>query len=169
MRFWLRKLGIQLFPIVGWAERGGYGAIGHGNSVPRFHIAWGTGPAVVAPFQRSLREAASACGTVQFKFRHRVDALTITNGAVDGVQGVILEPTHVAPGVESSRTARGEFAIRAQAVITSSGGIGRSLDRVRQYWPTRLGTPPRYMVCGIPARVDGRMLDYCGIYRCFSH
>ena len=43
-RAWLRERGVRLFPIVGWAERGGHNAIGHGNSVPRFHIAWGTGP-----------------------------------------------------------------------------------------------------------------------------
>jgi uncharacterized protein len=158
MRSWLRQLGIQLFPIVGWAERGGYGAIGHGNSVPRFHVTWGTGPAVVAPFEQRLQQA-SARGKVAFKFRHRVDALMTTNGAVDGVRGTILEPTDSARGVESSRTAIGEFTMRAQAVIIASGGIGGNLDRVRSYWPKRLGDPPRHMLCGVPAHVDGRMLD----------
>src|SRR5215472_16573860 len=46
-RSWLRARGIRFFPLVGWAERGGYGPGGHGNSVPRFHITWETGPAVV--------------------------------------------------------------------------------------------------------------------------
>jgi predicted oxidoreductase len=54
-------MGVRLFPVVGWAERGGYDATGHGNSVPRFHITWGTGPAVVAPFERRLRAAATGC------------------------------------------------------------------------------------------------------------
>ncbi len=40
-RSWLKARGVSWFPIVGWAERGGQGAIGHGNSVPRFHVTWG--------------------------------------------------------------------------------------------------------------------------------
>ena len=44
-RGWLRAMGHRIFPVVGWAERGGYDAMGHGNSVPRFHVSWGTGPA----------------------------------------------------------------------------------------------------------------------------
>ena len=54
-RSWLRARGLKIFPLVGWAERGGYGAQGHGNSVPRFHITWGTGPAIVEIFARRLR------------------------------------------------------------------------------------------------------------------
>ena len=54
-RSWLRDRGLKIFPLVGWAERGGYGAQGHGNSVPRFHITWGTGPAIVEIFARRLR------------------------------------------------------------------------------------------------------------------
>ena len=65
----------RIFPIVGWAERGGYLATGHGNSVPRFHVTWGTGPGVIEPFVRRVREAESR-GLVSFRFRHRVTALT---------------------------------------------------------------------------------------------
>ncbi|TMG29919.1 MAG: FAD-binding dehydrogenase [Chloroflexi bacterium] len=156
-RSWLRQQGIRFFPIVGWAERGGYGASGPGNSVPRFHITWGTGPAVVAPFERRVREAA-ARGTVTLRFRHRVDALTLTAGTVDGVQGVVLEASAVERGRPSSRVPVGEFALRAQAVIVTSGGIGGNHDLVRQMWPARLGRPPRQMLSGVPAHVDGRML-----------
>ena len=60
-RAWLREKGVGFFPIVGWAERGGYTATGPGNSVPRFHITWGTGPGLVAPFQAAV-EAAEADG-----------------------------------------------------------------------------------------------------------
>ena len=56
-RSWLHAMGMRWFPLVAWAERGGYLADGHGNSVPRFHITWGTGPAVVAPFERRVRDA----------------------------------------------------------------------------------------------------------------
>jgi predicted oxidoreductase len=130
-RDWLRAMGHRIFPVVGWAERGGYDAMGHGNSVPRFHVTWGTGPGIVEPFERRAREAATS-GKLIFKFRHRVDGLSITDGAVDGVSGSILEPTNVARGQSSSRKIVGEFTLRAQAVIVASGGIGGNHDLVRQ-------------------------------------
>jgi predicted oxidoreductase len=137
-----------------WAERGGYGAIGHGNSVPRFHVTWGTGPGVVEPFERRVRAAG-----VDLRFRHRVDALTVTAGAVTGVTGTILRPDGCARGVSSNREPVGEFALRADAVIVTSGGIGGNVELVRRNWPARLGPAPRRMVCGVPAHVDGRMIE----------
>ncbi|CAN5192298.1 FAD-binding dehydrogenase [soil metagenome] len=156
-RDWLRAMGHRIFPVVGWAERGGYDAMGHGNSVPRFHVTWGTGPGVIEPFVRRAREA-EAKGLLSFRFRHRVDALDITNGTVDGVSGVILAPTTVARGEISSREVTGEFSLRASAVIVASGGIGGNHELVRKNWPQRLGTPPKRMISGVPAHVDGRMI-----------
>jgi len=156
-RSWLRAMGHRIFPVIGWAERGGYDATGHGNSVPRFHVTWGTGPGIVEPFERRAHEAQLR-GTIVFKFRHRVDELTTTNGTVDGVRGAVLEPTTVARGVSSSRVVTGDFALRAQAVIVASGGIGGNHDLVRATWPQRLGPAPQRMVTGVPAHVDGRML-----------
>jgi hypothetical protein len=156
-RSWLAGLGMQWFPIVGWAERGGGLADGHGNSVPRFHVTWGTGPAVVEPFEKKVR-AARADGRVSFRFRHRVDGIVTTGGAVTGVRGAILEPSDAARGRPSSRVRVGEFELRAPVVIVTSGGIGADHDLVRRNWPARLGTPPRTMVTGVPAHVDGRML-----------
>jgi predicted oxidoreductase len=156
-RAWLRGMGVRFFPVVGWAERGGYLAGGHGNSVPRFHITWGTGPGVVAPFARRVRDGAER-GLVTFGFRHRVDALSTTGGVVDGVRGAILEPSDAARGVPTSRVEAGEFVYRGQAVVVTSGGIGGNHDLVRRHWPARLGTAPRHMLTGVPAYVDGRML-----------
>ena len=156
-RGWLRAMGHRIFPVVGWAERGGYDAMSHGNSVPRFHVTWGTGPGIIEPFVRKAR-AAAASGRLSFRFRHRVDALTMTGGAVDGVSGAILAPDPVARGGSSSRTAIGDFTLRAQAVIVASGGIGGNHDLVRQNWPARLGKPPRNMISGVPEHVDGRMI-----------
>ncbi|MEV7886625.1 FAD-binding dehydrogenase [Streptomyces sp. NPDC002817] len=156
-RSWLAGLGMQWFPIVGWAERGGGLADGHGNSVPRFHVTWGTGPAVVEPFEKKVRAAVSD-GKVTFKFRHRVDGLVTTGGAVTGVRGAILEPSSAARGKSSSRTVVGEFELRAPVVIVTSGGIGANHDLVRANWPARMGTPPKSMITGVPAHVDGRML-----------
>ncbi|MFD7479850.1 FAD-binding dehydrogenase [Streptomyces sp. NPDC059837] len=156
-RSWLHQQGVRFFPVVGWAERGGYDANGHGNSVPRFHITWGTGPGVVAPFERRVR-AGVARGLVQLRFRHRVTGLSRSAGTVDTVTGEILEPSGTARGQASSRTVAGAFELKAQAVIVTSGGIGGNHDLVRANWPERLGAPPEKMVAGVPAHVDGKML-----------
>ena len=154
-RRWLHAMGVRWFPVVAWAERGGYLADGHGNSVPRFHVTWGTGPAVLAPFERRVREAS---GLVGFRFRHRVDELTVSGGAVDGVRGAVLEPSRAPRGTRSSRTEVGQFELHAPAVLVCSGGIGGNFDLIRQNWPARLGRPPKRMISGVPEHVDGRML-----------
>ncbi|WP_344519166.1 FAD-binding dehydrogenase [Paractinoplanes durhamensis] len=156
-RSWLAGLGVQWFPLVGWAERGGGLADGHGNSVPRFHVTWGTGPAVMEPFEKKVR-AGVAAGKVVFKFRHRVDEVVKTGGAVTGVRGSILEASTAARGTPSSRTVVGSFELRAPVVIVTSGGIGANQDLIRQNWPARLGKAPTKMITGVPAHVDGRML-----------
>ncbi|MET9636574.1 FAD-binding dehydrogenase [Streptomyces virginiae] len=156
-RPWLHRQGVRFFPVVGWAERGGYDANGHGNSVPRFHITWGTGPGLVEPFERRVR-AGVARGLVRLAFRHRVTGLSATAGAVDTVTGQILEPSDAVRGTASGREATGSFSLRAQAVIVTSGGIGGNHDLVRAQWPARLGTPPQRMLSGVPAHVDGLML-----------
>ena len=157
-RKYLYRLGLRVIPIVGWAERGDGRASGHGNSVPRFHLTWGTGPEVV----RVFAEPVLACeeqGLVSFAFRHRVDELIVEGGAVVGVRGTVLEPTDVDRGVASSRTEVDDFELRAPAVVVASGGIGHNFDLVRANWPVeRLGPAPDTMIAGVPAYVDGRML-----------
>ena len=156
-RSWLHHQGVRFFPVVGWAERGGYTALGHGNSVPRFHITWGTGPGVLAPFVHRVRAGVDS-GLVTLRFRHRVDELIVEDGAVVGARGAILAPDDAERGAPSSREITGEFELKASAVIVTSGGIGGNHDLVREQWPSRLGTPPKSMLSGVPAHVDGRML-----------
>ncbi|HEY0248356.1 MAG TPA: FAD-binding dehydrogenase [Gryllotalpicola sp.] len=156
-RAWLRSKGIRIFPLVGWAERGGGSAGGHGNSVPRFHITWGTGPGVIQPFADRVTTAAAA-GRLTLRHRHRVDELLIEAGAVTGVRGAVLADDPVARGEPSSREVVGDFELRAPAVILATGGIGGNHELVRRAWPERLGTPPAAMLTGVPAHVDGRML-----------
>lgn len=157
-REWLHRMGMRWFPVVGWAERGGGLADGHGNSVPRFHVTWGTGPGVLAPFVKKAKLIA-ADGRLSFHFRHRVDRLDIADGRVTGVSGAVLASDPVQRGEESSREEQGEFSLSAAAVIVSSGGIGGNQELVRRNWPVeRLGQPPQNMVCGVPAHVDGRMI-----------
>jgi uncharacterized protein len=156
-RSWLRSMGHRVFPVVGWAERGDGRADGHGNSVPRFHITWGTGPGIVEPFAGRVREHV-ATGRVRFAFRHRVDELVVADGAVTGVRGKVLAPDAAERGRATNREEVADFELTAQAVVVSSGGIGGDHDLVRKAWPPRLGTPPAFMVSGVPAHVDGRMI-----------
>lgn len=156
-RAWLHEKGVRFFPVVGWAERGGYNAIGHGNSVPRFHITWGTGPGVLAPFIARV-QAGAAAGLVELRHRHRVDELVVASGRVVGVRGAVLAEDAAGRGEPSNRDVVSEFELRAPAVVVASGGIGGNHDLVRQYWPTRMGTPPEHLLSGVPAHVDGRML-----------
>ncbi|ADD39883.1 FAD-binding dehydrogenase [Stackebrandtia nassauensis] len=156
-RSWLKERGVKFFPVVGWAERGGYLADGHGNSVPRFHITWGTGPAIVEAFEKRVRAAVDS-GLVTLAFRHRVDDLTVTDGRVTGVSGSVLQPSDAKRGESSSREVTGDFAFTAQAVVVTSGGIGGNFDLVRQNWPQRMGTAPKHLISGVPEHVDGRML-----------
>lgn len=157
MRNWLHGLGMRWFPVVGWAERGGSLAGGHGNSVPRFHITWGTGPGVLEPFIRRLQVQLQA-GQLRMGYRHRVDRLEKTAGRISGVSGVLLADDPVARGQSSNREVIGEFELQAEHVVVSSGGIGGNLDLVREYWPSEtLGAAPEHMICGVPAHVDGRL------------
>lgn len=155
-RAWLRERGVGFFPVVGWAERGGYGASGPGNSVPRFHITWGTGPGVVAPFISAVEQGERE-GRITILPRHRVTELVTTDGTVVGARGSVLASSAAERGAESSREVIGDFEIRAGATIVSSGGIGGNHDLVRAAWPATLGSPPEHMLTGVPAYVDGSM------------
>lgn len=156
-REWLHAQGIRFFPVVGWAERGGHLAEGPGNSVPRFHIVWGTGPGIVKPFEDKMRIAIDK-GLVEYLPRHRVDELITKNGAVTGVRGAVLVPSAVARGVASSREVISGFELYAEAVLVTSGGMGANLELIRKNWPLRLGKAPKDMISGVPEHVDGRML-----------
>ena len=158
MRPWLHQMGMRWFPIVGWAERGGASAQGHGNSVPRFHVTWGTGPGVVAPFARRLAGHRDT-GRIETRFRHQVSHIITQAGIVKGVSGEILAPDQAPQGARTNRQEIAEFEFYAPSVIVASGGIGGNLELVRKNWPrTRLGEPPKTMVAGVPFHVDGRMI-----------
>lgn len=154
MRPYLHGLGMRWFPVVGWAERGGSLAGGHGNSLPRFHVTWGTGTGVVKPYAARVK----AHPTITLHFRHRVTALLVEGGAVTGVSGEVLAPDEAKRGASTNRTVTGDFTLRAPSVVVASGGIGGNHDLVRRAWPrARLGEPPAFMVSGVPDYVDGQM------------
>ena len=161
MADYLSSVGLA-FVSVGWAERGDGTAGGHGNSVPRFHLVWGTGPAIVEAFEKPVRAAARE-GLVEFKFRHQVDELLVdeSTGAAIGVCGHVLEPCETARGVASSRQTMGNFKLYGKSVLITTGGIGGNVELVKKNWPIdRLGPRvPSSFVIGVPAHVDGRMID----------
>lgn len=162
-RQYLHDLGLRIIPTVGWAERGGGDVNGHGNSVPRFHVTWGTGPEVVRVFEEPVLDAARE-GRVRFAVRHRVDEIIVEDGRAVGVRGATLVPCDYDRGVASPREETGEFEFRAKAVLLSSGGIGGNPDLVRRYWPTdRLGDAPEHLIVGVPEHVDGRMLEISAV------
>lgn len=155
------KLGLG-FIIVGWAERGDGTAEGHGNSVPRFHLTWGTGPEVVRVFLEPVL-AAERKGLVTFKHRHMVDKLVVDdNGRAVGLSGRILKQDDGTPrGQPTSREVVDTFSIDdAACVLVASGGIGGNVELVKKAWPLdRLGPKvPENFVVGVPAHVDGRMM-----------
>ncbi len=154
-RGWLGSLGVRIFPLVQWAERGGYGPQGHGNTVPRFHVTWGTGPGIVQPFLAIVNEGV-ARGRVSFHFRHRATEITTTADRATGVSGEILEPSGAGRGEASPRTVVGRFEATAGAIIVTTGGIGGNHAMVRRQWPD--GSPPEHMLSGVPASVDGAFL-----------
>lgn len=156
-RSWLRQQGMSLFPIVQWAERGGYLAGGHGNSVPRFHLVWGTGPGVLTPFVRRVMTHVRE-GRISLHFRHRVTGLTTAGRRVTGVSGEVLSSSTAARGEPSNREVIGDFEAEAGAVVLTSGGIGGNHELVRRNWPAGFGNPPRKMLSGVPDSTDGLML-----------
>ena len=158
MRPWLHEMGLRWFPVVGWAERGGSYADGHGNSVPRFHITWGTGPGVLEHFIRRCKEH-EATGKITFKYRHQVDQIEMQNGAATGVSGSVLAEDDAVQGASTNRDITGDFKLEASSVIVASGGIGGNFEMIRKVWPTeRLGPAPKKMLSGVPEHVDGRMI-----------
>lgn len=154
---YLAKLGIKLMFMVGWAERGDGSASGHGNSVPRFHVSWGTGVGVVKPFVEKAYQAERK-GLLLFKFRHRVTNLISRNGAVKGVSGDILADDDQERGFATNRNVISSFSFYAPHIVIASGGIGGNHELVRENWPARLGIAPLKMIFGVPAYVDGKMI-----------
>ena len=158
MREWLHELGVRWFPLVQWAERGGYPAGGHGNTLPRFHVTWGTGPGVLSPFLAAARFARSE-GLLQIWFRHRVSELVVTDGQVTGVRADVLAPSTAQRGEPTSREVTGQVELSANAVVLATGGIGANHNLVRAAWPDSAGTLPEDLLSGVPDGTDGSGLD----------
>lgn len=155
---YLKSMGIKLTPMLGWAERGGSLASGHGNSVPHFHITWGTGPGLINPFIDYVLKKEKE-GQFRFLSRHQVTHIDIQNNQIKGISGNILEPSDVNRGEASSREIIDTFAYDVDDLVISTGGIGANHDMIKKNWPKRLGPPPNYMIQGVPDSTDGKMIE----------
>ncbi len=134
---WLRELGVRFFPVVNWAERGNFG---DGNSVPRFHLTWGTGLALVQAVWGGI-ERHPRRGALEVRFGARVTELLRDGDAVTGC-----------------RLESGEALRAGRAVVIAAGGIGGNLDLVRRVWPVaRLGPAPRRLLAGSHPYADGAL------------
>ncbi|MBW3605276.1 MAG: FAD-binding dehydrogenase [Actinobacteria bacterium] len=138
---WLRSMGVSFFPLVQWAERGGGPADGPGNSMPRFHVVWGTGPGLLEPFLRRV-ETRQAENLIDVRVAHRVEELVMDGGRVAGclLHNTVDERSH---------------AVHADAVVIATGGIGANHELVRRWWPDTLRDAPADMLQGVPDHVDG--------------
>jgi predicted oxidoreductase len=139
---WLRARGVAFMPVPLWVERG---LDVPGNSVPRWHIVWGTGFELQTVLNRHLLTHANRA-RLECRFGHKVEALVTTNGRVTGCRGV-LEGTAE------------QFEAAADAVIVTSGGINGNLERVRQHWPRDWSRPPEVLLNGAHRYADGTLHD----------
>ncbi len=141
---WLREIGVRFFPVVNWAERGNFG---DGNSVPRFHLTWGTGKALVQAVWGAI-ESHPRREALDLRLRSRVTKLISEEGRVVGAR-VVAEESEQAD----------EYEVRAtKAVVIAAGGIGGNLELIRREWPTsRLGSAPKKLLMGSHYNADGAM------------
>ena len=139
---WLRDRGLHFLPVVHWVERGLYAP---GNSVPRFHMVWGTGQELTTTLIDDLRTHRNAerCTT---RFRHHVTDLERSNGRVHGVRGVD----------ERSDT---PFRVEAEHVVIAAGGLCGDIDRLKKHWYPDWGEPPETILNGSHRYADGDLHD----------
>jgi uncharacterized protein len=138
---WLKSHGVRFFPVVNWAERGVYG---DGNSVPRFHLTWGCGQALIDQVWGAIQKHPRR-SSLEVRFRTRVSGLSTQKGAVTGCR-IVAEDE----GGEVTRVA-------ARHVVVAAGGIGGNLQLVRKEWPKELGKPPKEILIGSHYYADGAL------------
>lgn len=139
---WLKGFGIRFIPAVQWVERGW---MTRGNTLPRYHVLWGTSRHMVLTLLQALRQHPHR-DRLTIRAQHRVDGLLSDPTGITGCHGVDL--TDARP-----------FELHANAVVVATGGITGDLDRVRQHWPADWGSAPSTLLNGSHPHADGRMHD----------
>jgi hypothetical protein len=133
---WLRTHGVRFLPMPHWVER-------NGNSVPRWHIVWGSGERLALQLIDRLRSHPRAAA-LTLRFSHRVERFLVSNGRVTGCAGL--------------REDTGEpFEVAGDAVLLAAGGVNGSLDEVRRHWPADSGKAPAELLNGAHRYADGAL------------
>ncbi len=142
---WLKAKGLGFFPVINWVERGLFQP---GNSVPRFHMVWGTGWELTYKLIGQLKAHPQA-QKLNLLFGHRVDEIISENQLIKGVRGKL--------------EADGKpFEIAAEVLVVATGGINGSIERVKKNWDTKsFGTPPETILNGAHPFAIGDLHDAC--------
>lgn len=136
---WMKKKSIDFLPLVNWPERGIFKP---GNSVPRWHITWGTGYAIIECLLAHLNKHPQR-KNLEICFGHSVNELIGQGGRVIGVTGTLKE-------------SRQEFVAKGENVVIASGGIcGGDLSEVKRNWHKEWGKPPEVLLNGSHKYADG--------------
>lgn len=139
---WLGNKGIHFFPVPHWVERGEFG---QGNSVPRYHVIWGTGRRLITQLISHLENHPKR-DNLKLLFQHKVEDLDLTNGEISGCHGI--DESNGKP-----------FEIDAPTIIVASGGINGSIERVKACWDKTWGKPPETILNGAHKYADGTLHD----------
>ncbi|HVR05874.1 MAG TPA: FAD-binding dehydrogenase [Solirubrobacteraceae bacterium] len=175
---WLRTLGVKFFPVVNWAERGNFG---DGNSVPRFHLTWGTGKALVQAVWEGIQSDPRR-PALEVRFETRVTGLVLSGegrvvgcrvvdegdgrlrgrgggrGAQSAGRAGLARGRDPQAGADEDGAGADAAELRAsRAVVIAAGGIGGNPEIVRREWPASLGGPPRSLLMGSHPYADGAM------------
>lgn len=136
---WLKSEGIKFMPAVNWVERG---LNGDGNSLPRYHVVWGTSRELVRCLVSALHRANNH-GRLTLLHRHRVTGLEHAAGKVSGALAI--------------NEATGEVVrCSAPVVVLAMGGINGSHAECRANWPQDR-PQPEAMLNGAHPLADGRL------------
>ncbi len=139
---WLKPRGINFFPVPHWVERGEFG---DGNSLPRYHIIWGTGYHLVHRLIAELQSHPNS-SNITYLFDHKVESLVVVNQRIAGLRGCIGTTGQV-------------FEIESPLVLVASGGINGDIERVKKEWDTSWGAPPEHILNGAHKYADGTLHD----------
>ncbi len=142
---WLRQRNVEFFPAVNWVERGDFIA---GNSVPRYHIVWGTGWELVEVLIHHLKNHRNA-RKLTLLFEHFVSGFDMAAGELATCHGVN----------ESNNT---DFVIHANTFIGATGGINGCIKKVKENWPTDWPPAPAVILNGSHKYADGMLHDEVG-------
>lgn len=138
---WLTGKGIKFFPVVHWVERGMFKP---GNSVPRFHMVWGTGQGLIEELLKRL-DAHPNRKLLEIHFEHEVRELCSSSGHVTGCSGI--------------NSSQEPFETRTGATVIAAGGICGDINLVKKYWPREWGEPPEIILNGAHRYADGKLHD----------